>query len=81
MESLTDQQRAEIDKRILAGDIIVAIRLIMEACSVSLRAAGDLNRARYQQLRAERATEFALGDEEYWSGYSECAFDAMARNL
>jgi hypothetical protein len=78
---LTDEQRAEIDTRILAGDIIVSIRLIMVACGVGLRAAADINRTRYQQLRVERPAEFARSDEEYWSGYSECPFDAMTRDL
>ena len=81
MESLNEEQRAEIDARILAGDIIVAIRLMMTSCGVGLRAAMDLNRVRYNQLRVERAAEFARSEEEYWSGYSECPFDAMARDL
>jgi len=70
-ETLTEEQRTEIDARILAGDIIVAIRLTMTACGIGLRAASDLNRARYHQLRNERAAEFARSDEDYWSGYSE----------
>ena len=81
MDSLTAEQRAEIDACILAGDIIVAIDLIMVACGVGLRAAADMNRIRYHQLRVERAAEFARSDEEYWSGYSECPFEAMARDL
>ena len=81
LESLTDEQWADIDARILAGQIIEAIRRIKDGCGVSLREAMDLNRARYRQLRAERGAEFACGDEEYWSGYSECPFDAMSRDL
>jgi hypothetical protein len=81
MESLTEQQRAEIDAHILAGSIIAAIRLIMVTCQVSLGEAKDINRARYRQLRIERAAAFTCSDEEYWSGYSECPFDAMARGL
>jgi hypothetical protein len=81
MESLTDEQRADIDAQILTGGIIEAIKRIRSACGVSLREARDINRARYRQLRAERGAEFACGDEEYWSGYSECIFDAMSRNL
>jgi hypothetical protein len=81
MESLTDKQRAEIDARILAGEIIAAIRLVMVGCGVGLGAAADINRARYQQLRIERGTEFARSDEDYWSGYSQCPFDAMSRDL
>lgn len=79
MESLTDEQRAEIDALILAGGVIAALKSIMAACGVGLRDAMDINRARYRQLRAERAAEFACGDEEYWSGYGECIFEAMAK--
>jgi hypothetical protein len=79
--SLTDEQRVDIDARILAGEIIEAIKRIKSACGVSLREAMDLNRARYQQLRLERGADFACSDEDYWSGYSECPFDAMSRDL
>jgi hypothetical protein len=79
--SLTDEQRAEIDARILAGEIIEAIKRIKSACGVSLGEAMDLNRARYQQLRLERGADFACSDADYWSGYSECPFDAMSRDL
>ena len=81
MESLTNEQRAEIDAHILANRIIEAIRSIRWACGVSLREAADINRARYGQLRAERGAEFTCGDADYWSGYSECPFDAMSRDL
>jgi hypothetical protein len=81
LESLIEEQRIDIDARILAGKIIEAIRLIKDSCNVSLREAADLNRARYVQLRAERGDEFVSSDEQYWSGYSECPFDAMSRNL
>jgi len=78
---LTDVQWADIDALILAGEIIEAIRRIKSACGVSLREAMDLNRARYQQLRLQRGAEFACSDQEYWSGYSECPFEAMSRDL
>lgn len=81
MDSLTEQQKAEIDAHILAANIIAAIRLIMVTCQVGLGEAKNMNRARYQQLRVERATAFACGDEEYWSSYSECPFEAMERGL
>jgi hypothetical protein len=81
MKPLADQQQAEIDARILAGDILVAIRLTMAARGVGLAEARDINRARYQQLRAERGTEFACGDQEYWSGYAECIGEAIDKGL
>ena len=80
-ESLANEQRADIDARIMAGQIIEAICRIKTACGVSLREAAELNRARYSELRLERGQEFACGDEDYWSGYSECPFDAMSRDL
>jgi len=45
----------------------------------SLHDARNLFRARYRQFRAKRGAEFACGDEEYWSGYGECIFEAMAK--
>ena len=81
MKTLTDMQRAEIDSLILAGKILLAIDQIRTACGISLRDAADLNRERYRQLRGERPEAFHCTDEEYWSGYSECIFDAMARDL
>jgi hypothetical protein len=81
LESLTDEQRADIVAPILAGEILEAIRRFKTACGVSLRETMDLNRARYRQLRLERGAEFACGEEDYWSGYSECPFDAMSRDL
>jgi hypothetical protein len=79
VESLTDEQRAEIDALILAGDIIAGMSRIKKACGVSLPDARDLFRARYRQLRRERGAEFACGDEEYWRNYGEDIFDAMAK--
>jgi hypothetical protein len=69
LESLTDDQRADIDACILAGEVIEAIRRIRTACDVSQGDAMDLVRARYEQLRAERGTEFTCGDEKYWLKY------------
>jgi hypothetical protein len=80
-ESLTEEQRADIDARILAGEILDSILRIMKACGLSLREAANLNRTRYDQLRLERGAEFACNEEEYWSGYCECPFDAMDRDL
>ena len=81
MELLTSERRAEIDALILAKAIIGAQKSIMAMCGVGLREAQVLFRARYQQLRVERGAEFACSDEAYWSGYSECIFDAMSRGL
>jgi len=81
MNSPTSDQRTEIDAHILAGEILKAIGCIRTAYEVGLRDAADLNRARYNQLRTERPEDFQCDDKTYWSGYSECAFDAMARNL
>ena len=80
MESLTDEQRIEIDALILAGSIIAGMSRIMKACGVGLGNAKDLFRARYRQLHAERGAEFACGDEEYWRNYGEDIFEAMANN-
>jgi len=79
VESLTNEQQAEIDALILAGRIIPAMVRIKEACAVSLPEARDLFRSRYGQLRAERGAEFASGDEEYWSGYGEDLAEAIAK--
>lgn len=80
MESLTPQQRAEIDSLILAKDIIAGMRRIMKACGISLQNARDKFRARYRELRAERGAEFACDDDEYWSCYSEDIFDMIAND-
>ena len=81
MDSLTKSQLIEIDSQILAGDILLAIRTIMNACSVGLTDAKAMNRTRYQQLRKTRPKEFALDDDEYWANYSDCIFDAMSRDF
>lgn len=81
MESLTDEQRAKIDARILAGEILTALRLIMAECGVGLAVAQGVLRARYRRLRAERSAEFAVSEAEYRSGYAACAFDAISRDL
>jgi hypothetical protein len=68
VESLTDEQRADIDARILACDILGALVRIRTACGCGLNDAKGVHWARYQQLRAERATEFACSDKQYWAG-------------
>ena len=57
LKTLTNEQRADIDARILAGEIIEAISRIKTACGVTLRAAMDLHHARYLQLRRDRWIE------------------------
>ncbi len=79
VESLTSEQRGEIDALILAGSIIPGISYIMKACGVSLTEARDTFKTRYRQLRADRGAEFACGDEQYWSCYGEDIFEAMAK--
>lgn len=79
MESLTNEQRAEIDALILAGSIIPAMAYIKKASRVSLPEARDLFKARYRQLRVERGAEFACDDEKYWSCYGEDIFEAIAK--
>jgi hypothetical protein len=50
----------------------------MKTCGATMKDARDLFRARYRQLRAERGSEFACGDEEYWSCYGEDFNNAIA---
>ena len=78
MQSLTSEQWTEIDALILAGSIIPGMACIQRACAGSLPEARALFKARYRQLRAEWATEFACDDEDYWSCYGEDIFQAMA---
>jgi hypothetical protein len=80
MESLTDEQRAEVDTLILTRSIIAGISRIMKICGVGLQDARELFKARYRRLRVERGAEFACGDEEYWSCYTECIFEAIAND-
>lgn len=68
MESLTNDQWADIDARILACDILGALIRIRTACGCGLNDAKSIHWARYKWLRAERAAEFACSDEQYWAG-------------
>jgi hypothetical protein len=79
MESLTGEQRAEIDAMILAKDIIPGMSHVMKACKIGLVAARDLFKGRYRQLRSERNAEFACDDEEYWSCYSEDIIEMISK--
>jgi hypothetical protein len=80
MESLSDDQRTEIDVLILAGSIVVGMGRIMKACGVGLVEARSLFRARYRQLRIERDAEFASANAEYWSSYGEDLSEAIAQD-
>ena len=80
MESLTDEQQAEIDDLILAGSIIAGMSHIMKACKVTLVDARTLFKSRYHRLRVDRGAEFAAGDEQYWSCYSEDILDMMSND-
>ena len=62
----TPEQWAEIDACILACNILGALIRIRAACGVGLNDAKSIHWERYQQLRKERAGEFACSDEDYW---------------
>lgn len=66
METLTDEQRADIDARILACDILGALIRIRAACGCGLNDAKSIHADRYRQLREQRPTEFACSHEDYW---------------
>jgi hypothetical protein len=59
---------AAIDCRILAGDILGAIKLIRTVCERGINDAKVIHIDRYRLLRAERGSEFRKTDEEYWRG-------------
>ncbi len=68
MESLTAEQWAAIDERILACDILGALQAIRAACGCGLNDAKGIHIARYRQLREQRPAAFAGSDERYWAG-------------
>lgn len=68
LESLTAEQRADIDACILACNILGALIRIRAACECSLNDAKSIHWERYQLLRRERAAEFACSHEQYWDG-------------
>ena len=78
LHALTDVQRDTIDVRIIAGERLEAIKLIMDWCGVTLSVANELNQARYHHLRRTRGAEFNCDDEKYWSNFFECPFEAIA---
>ena len=77
LDSLTESQRDEIDSLIIVGERLSAIKSIMDSCGVFITVAKELNRARYRHLRETRGAEFSCDDEEYWSGFFDCIFEAM----
>lgn len=68
MESLTAEQWAATDERILACDILGALMLIRAAYGCGLNDAKCIHIDRYRQLRESRPTDFACSDEQYWAG-------------
>jgi len=79
VESLTSNQRADIDALILAGSIIPGMVYIKNSCGVSLPDARNLFKARYRELRAMRGAEFGSDDQQYWSCYGQDLADAIAK--
>jgi hypothetical protein len=71
METLTTEQRADIDAHILTRGYLAAVIRIREICGVGLNEAKGIHWERYKQLRAERDVEFLLSDEEYCAGIEE----------
>jgi hypothetical protein len=67
--TVTYEQWTEIDARILARNILPALKLIVEQCGIGLGEARDILAIRYQRLRTERPGEFVCTEEEYWRGY------------
>ena len=63
---VTDEQRAEIDAWILAGDPRHALRVIRVLFEAGLTEAKGIHWERYHRLRAERTADFACTDEDYW---------------
>ncbi|TWT98275.1 hypothetical protein [Stieleria varia] len=80
LDALSDVQQDTLDVRIIAGERLEAIKLIMDWCGVTLSVAKELNRARYRHLRETRGAEFNCDDEKYWSNFYECPFEAIARD-
>lgn len=66
MESLTAEQWAAVDERILACDILGALIRVRAACMCGLNDAKVLHADRYRQLREQRPAAFACSDEQYW---------------
>jgi hypothetical protein len=57
-----------VDRYILAGNILRALKTIRGLRAVSLKEAIDIHFERYKRLRAERPGDFACSHEEYWQG-------------
>lgn len=65
---LSAEQWAAVDARILAGNILGALKQLRQSSGVSLNEAKDLHWSRYQRLRVERPLDFSCSHEEYWAG-------------
>jgi hypothetical protein len=68
VESLTPEQLAAVDERILACDILGALMVISAACGCGLNDAKVIHIKRYRLVREKKAAEFACSDEQYWDG-------------
>jgi hypothetical protein len=68
VESLGAEQWAAVDERILACDILGALKAIRAACGCGLNDAKGIHIDRYRQLREQRPADFACSDEQYWAG-------------
>jgi hypothetical protein len=64
--TLTDDQWAEVDARILRCNILGAIKEIRRFTGLGIADAIVVHVERYRKLRAERPGDFACTDEEYW---------------
>lgn len=71
MESLTNEQRDDIDVHILTTGYIPSIIRIRTICGNSLNEAKQLFWERYNHLRGERNPDFTRSDEDYCSGILE----------
>ncbi len=68
MESLTTEQWATIDERILTCDILGALMRIRAVCGCGLNDAKGIHIDRYKHLRELRPTDFMCSDKQYWAG-------------
>ncbi|GAA4237602.1 hypothetical protein GCM10022254_50100 [Actinomadura meridiana] len=57
-----------VDRHILEGQILVAVKLIMATYECGLSEATRYLYMRYDELREARPDDFAVSHEEYWKG-------------
>ncbi|GAA4072445.1 hypothetical protein [Actinomadura miaoliensis] len=58
----------QLDRLILSGQVLGAVRLVTELFGCSLQEAIEFHYARYTKLRETRPDEFTTSPEEYWRG-------------